>query len=68
MKLSPCKHCGSPAHIVKNVTDPHLCWSVSCSNLDCGIRTGDHSQQQQAVDVWNRCVDSGKQEDNAAAY
>ena len=64
MKLSPCKHCGSPAHIVKNVTDPHLCWSVSCSNLDCGIRTGDHSQQQQAVDVWNRCVDGVKQEVN----
>lgn len=55
MKLSPCKHCGSPAHLVKNITDPHMCWSVSCSNLDCGIATRAFSQQQQAVDAWQRC-------------
>jgi len=54
MKLSSCKHCGSPAHLIKNVTDPHLCWSVQCSNLDCGISTRAFSQQQHAVDVWQR--------------
>ncbi len=54
MKLSTCKHCGSPAHLIKNVTDPHLCWSVACSNLDCGISTRSFSQQDVAVEVWQR--------------
>ncbi len=54
MKLSPCKHCGSPAHLNKSITDPHLCWSVACSNLDCGIGTRAFSQQQHAVDAWQR--------------
>lgn len=54
MKLSPCKHCGSPAHLTKSVTDPHLCWSVQCSNLDCGISTRSFSQQDMAVAVWQR--------------
>lgn len=54
MKLSPCKHCGSLAHLNKNVTDPHLCWSVACSNLVCGISTRAFSQQDMAVDAWQR--------------
>ncbi len=54
MKLSPCKHCGSPAHLTKAITDPHLCWSVACSNLDCGISTRAFSQQDMAVDAWQR--------------
>lgn len=56
MKLSPCKHCGSLAHLTKSVTDPHMCWSVSCSNLDCGMSTRAFSQQQHAVDAWQRCA------------
>lgn len=56
MNLSPCKHCGSPAHLTKSVTDPHMCWSVACSNLDCGIATRAFSQQQHAVDAWQRCA------------
>lgn len=56
MKLSPCKHCGAIAHINKSVADPHLCWSVQCSNLDCGMTTRAFSQQQHAVDAWQRCA------------
>lgn len=54
MKLPSCKHCGSVAHLNKSVTDPHMCWSVQCSNLDCGISTRTFSQQDMAVDAWRR--------------
>lgn len=60
MKLSPCKHCGSPAHLCKSVTDPHLCWSVACSNLVCGISTRAFSQQDMAVDAWQRTAAAPK--------
>jgi len=56
MSLSRCAHCGAVAHINKSVTDPHLCWSVQCSNLDCGMTTRAFSQQQQAVDAWQHSV------------
>ena len=52
MKLSPCKHCGSPAHLTKAITDPHLCWSVACQS--CGITTAQYSQQDDAVAAWQR--------------
>lgn len=52
MKLSPCKHCGAIAHYAKSVTDPHLCWSIQCS--DCGISTPSYSQQEMAASAWNR--------------
>ena len=52
MKLSPCKHCGGVACIVKSITDPHLCWSVACQS--CGITTAQYSQQEDAVAAWQR--------------
>lgn len=57
MTLSRCAHCGAIAHYTKSVTDPHLCWSVSCSNLDCGMTTRAFSQQQHAVDAWQRSAE-----------
>lgn len=55
MTLSPCKHCGAVAHYAKSVTDPHLCWSIQCS--DCGISTVSYSQQEMAATAWNRRAD-----------
>lgn len=55
MTLSPCKHCGAVAHYAKSVTDPHLCWSIQCS--ECGISTPSYSQQEMAADAWNRRAD-----------
>lgn len=52
MTLSRCKHCGAVAHYAKSVTDPHLCWSIQCS--DCGIATPSYSQQEMAAAAWNR--------------
>lgn len=52
MTLAPCKHCGGAAKIVKGITDPHLCWSVSCGN--CGITTAPYSQQDDAIEAWQR--------------
>lgn len=52
MNLSRCAHCGAVAHYAKSVTDPHLCWSIQCS--DCGIATLSYSQQEMAADTWNR--------------
>ena len=51
MTLSRCAHCGAVAHYAKSVTDPHLCWSIQCS--DCGISTPSYSQQEMAADTWN---------------
>ena len=43
------------------MSDPHYCWSVACSNVDaCGIRTGDFSRQDEAIDAWNRSSGSGE--------
>lgn len=55
MTLSHCKHCGAVAHYAKSVTDPHLCWSIQCS--DCGISTVSYSQQEMAATAWNRRAD-----------
>lgn len=52
MTLSTCAHCGAVAHYVKSVVDPHLCWSIQCSG--CGIATTSYSQQEMAIDAWNR--------------
>lgn len=54
MNLSRCAHCGAVAHFAKSVTDPHLCWSIQCS--DCGISTVSYSQQEMAAAAWNRRI------------
>ena len=52
MRLSPCKHCGGVACLVKGIVAPHLCWSVACTS--CGITTAQYSQQDDAVAAWQR--------------
>jgi hypothetical protein len=58
MNLSRCKHCGAIAHYAKSVTDPHLCWSIQCS--DCGISTPSYSQQEMAAAAWERTAAAQK--------
>lgn len=56
IKLKPCPFCGGPAEIVNTGRSVLNTYFVGC--WWCGVRTDYEHDEEIAVDLWNRRVES----------
>ncbi len=51
--LLPCPFRGGKAALGRDILEPHLCWQVVCTNLDCSASIRRLPQQETAIQLWN---------------
>lgn len=57
-RLKPCPMCGNESPDIYDVDafDDYECWCVKCS--ECGLELNDYHQEDDAIDAWNKRVES----------
>lgn len=57
-RLKPCPMCGNESPDIHNAYqyDDYECWRIKC--LECGLELNDYHQEDDAIDAWNKRVES----------